>query len=210
MESLFWIQAAARVLAVFVISYFASWRQMGTSTEMYSATYERAHRDLQQIEASLKTYAKMKGTLPESLDELGKWQNVPSDEWHAGQLLDPWRHAYHYDVDGDKYKLYSLGADGKLGGVGLDADIYEGDQRGASKFRLPLQHFLFDTPGSDGVFAAAILASLATAGICYQQPLGRKSPTKFSVAGIIGVTGAAIFVAIYLALLYIQASQSGH
>lgn len=39
--------------------------------------------------------------------------------------LDPWNHAYQYVVPGERgaFDLYSLGADGRVGGEGLDADI---------------------------------------------------------------------------------------
>jgi len=38
---------------------------------------------------------------------------------------DPWNHPYQYIVPGERaaFDLYSLGADGKVGGEGLDADI---------------------------------------------------------------------------------------
>lgn len=38
---------------------------------------------------------------------------------------DPWNHPYQYVVPGERgaYDLYSLGADGRVGGEGLNADI---------------------------------------------------------------------------------------
>jgi len=38
---------------------------------------------------------------------------------------DPWNHPYQYVVPGERgaFDLYSLGADGRVGGEGLDADI---------------------------------------------------------------------------------------
>lgn len=38
---------------------------------------------------------------------------------------DPWNHPYQYVAPGENgpYDLYSMGADGKIGGEGLDADV---------------------------------------------------------------------------------------
>jgi general secretion pathway protein G len=41
----------------------------------------------------------------------------------AKQLLDPWGNEYRYSVSGSKYELSTLGADGKEGGTGEDADL---------------------------------------------------------------------------------------
>ncbi len=46
----------------------------------------------------------------------------------SGSLpLDPWRHPYVYEAPADSSgqpKVYSYGADGKAGGEGLNADVY--------------------------------------------------------------------------------------
>jgi general secretion pathway protein G len=45
----------------------------------------------------------------------------------GGLPLDPWRHPYVYEPPADasgQPKVYSLGADGKPGGQGLDADVF--------------------------------------------------------------------------------------
>ncbi len=54
-------------------------------------------------------------TLPKQLAALGL---------DSAALTDPWKHPYEYRVEADgKYVLRSLGADGKVGGSGDDADI---------------------------------------------------------------------------------------
>lgn len=37
---------------------------------------------------------------------------------------DPWEHDFVYESDGKTFNIYSLGADGEVGGTGTDADIY--------------------------------------------------------------------------------------
>lgn len=48
--------------------------------------------------------------------------------WHEGGYLadlpdDPWGNAYLYRAEGGRFDLRSLGADGRAGGEGVDADI---------------------------------------------------------------------------------------
>ena len=70
-------------------------------------------------------------TKEEGLDLLNK---TPTDErlsrrWHGPYLsedvpLDPWGNPYMYEPQSDSYLvLYSMGADGKPGGEGTDADV---------------------------------------------------------------------------------------
>ncbi|MGE8497462.1 MAG: type II secretion system major pseudopilin GspG [Pseudomonas sp.] len=56
--------------------------------------------------------------------------NPPAKNWNVDGYLkrlpiDPWGNVYQYLAPGTKgaFDLYSLGADGKQGGSGLDADI---------------------------------------------------------------------------------------
>jgi general secretion pathway protein G len=42
------------------------------------------------------------------------------------QLMDSWNNEFRYTVNGSKYELVSLGADGKEGGSGEDQDLKSG------------------------------------------------------------------------------------
>ena len=46
---------------------------------------------------------------------------------------DPWGNDYLYNYPGeyDEFDIYSLGADGKTGGEGEEADIYDSDVAGS-------------------------------------------------------------------------------
>ena len=68
---------------------------------------------------------------PASLDELvNKPADVDAANWNPmvrpKDLIDPWGRPYLYKCPGshDKYDLYSLGADGREGGTGDDADVH--------------------------------------------------------------------------------------
>ena len=76
------------------------------------------------------------GRYPTNEEGLTLLRTAPRDEnikpfWKGPYLddaipLDPWHHAYQYNsqgTDGHPFALYSLGADGQLGGTEYNADI---------------------------------------------------------------------------------------
>jgi general secretion pathway protein G len=96
---------------------------------------QAAEAQVKLLRGAVETYRLDVGSLPagnEGLDALAK---APNDSvrqrWKGPYLddaipLDPWGNKYQYAVpgaDGRPYALYSLGADGKRGGDGADADI---------------------------------------------------------------------------------------
>ena len=84
--------------------------------------------DIEAIRSALEAYAAdHSGWYPDALERLlgevsGK--NYPYLQPATGRFLDPWGNQYVYVRTNGKrlYELYSLGADGKSGGVGDDAD----------------------------------------------------------------------------------------
>jgi general secretion pathway protein G len=89
-----------------------------------------------QIEAfgtALGTYKLDVGTFPSTDQGLQALRLKPGDvaNWNGPYLpkdipLDPWGHPYIYKFPGDhgdEPDIMSLGADGQMGGEGLDADI---------------------------------------------------------------------------------------
>lgn len=89
----------------------------------------RATADIQLLEMGVRSYAlENSGRYPESLEELITpdeaglqyldWERIP---------LDPWGHEYVYEKPADApARVLSLGADGRRGGEGKDADIGRG------------------------------------------------------------------------------------
>ena len=84
-----------------------------------------------KVEIALADYRKQVGAYPTTalgLDALVKKPNGIQG-WHgpytsSEALLDPhYGHRYAYESDGRVFKLIFLGADGKKGGTGWDADL---------------------------------------------------------------------------------------
>lgn len=94
-----------------------------------------ARTDVRTIAASLEMYRLDNRVYPVSAQGLAALVTRPVSppdppNWSAGGYLsqvpvDPWGNAYVYRAPGTEgpYDLLSLGADGKTGGEGVDADI---------------------------------------------------------------------------------------
>lgn len=97
-----------------------------------------AGADLKTIAASLEMYRLDNRTYPTAAQGLQALTTMPTDppvpaNWVSGGYLptlpaDPWGNPYVYLMPGPNgpYELISLGADGVVGGDGVDADIRHG------------------------------------------------------------------------------------
>ena len=98
----------------------------------------KAKNDIMAFETALKMYKMDNGMYPttmQGLKALIKKPDIPPIPEHykpGGYLdtdkipLDPWGHPYIYRSPGDNgrpFEIISLGADGKVGGTGVNADI---------------------------------------------------------------------------------------
>lgn len=88
------------------------------------------------LRGAIETFRLEVGRLPTVQEGLAVLYTAPTDDqaksrWHGPYLdeqvpLDPWGHPYQYAIpgrDGMPFAVYSLGADGKPGGTGIDADV---------------------------------------------------------------------------------------
>jgi general secretion pathway protein G len=97
-----------------------------------------ATADLKTIGASLEMYRLDNRTYPTAAQGLQALTTMPTDpplpaNWVSGGYLptlptDPWGNAYVYLMPGPNgpYELISLGADGVVGGDGVNSDIRHG------------------------------------------------------------------------------------
>ena len=88
-----------------------------------------AQAQVQTLAEKVQQFQMDTGKLPESLADLAK---APGDAegWlgpyaREPELVDPWKNPYTYKVPGENapFDLASLGADGKVGGSSVAADI---------------------------------------------------------------------------------------
>ena len=93
-----------------------------------------ASTQARMLKTSLETMRLDIGRFPTKEEGLDLLNRPPTDErmsrrWHGPYLseeipLDPWGNPYVYEPQSDSYLvLYSMGADGKPGGEGTDADV---------------------------------------------------------------------------------------
>lgn len=92
-----------------------------------------AQTQVKMLRGSLQTYRLDVGSYPSTEQGLTAMMSAPSDtkNWQGPYLedeipKDPWGNDYQYQSPANTLQgiaLYSLGADGKPGGEGLDADV---------------------------------------------------------------------------------------
>ena len=102
-----------------------------------SAKAKAARIQLETLSQSLTLYQVDTGEFPTTEQGLKALWQMPGDgeSWNGPyvrrekQLLDPWGHAFVYRAPGQgaPYELVTLGADGKQGGRGDDADLSAAD-----------------------------------------------------------------------------------
>lgn len=101
-----------------------------------AARVDQAKIDFSTLEKALKLYKLDNYRFPTSEQGLEALLDKPAidpipRQWQTGGYIDrlpidPWGTPYIYVTPGERsgFDLYSLGADGREGGEGLDADIY--------------------------------------------------------------------------------------
>lgn len=105
-------------------------------TKVDSSKVQTAETQVKMLKGALETMRLDTGTFPTTEQGLAALNKAPDDakaksKWKGPYLdedipVDPWGNAYVYRTpgpDGRPFYLYSLGADGKEGGEGIDADV---------------------------------------------------------------------------------------
>ncbi|MFZ5661307.1 MAG: type II secretion system major pseudopilin GspG [Pseudomonadota bacterium] len=101
-----------------------------------SSKVQVAETQVRMLRGAIETFRLEVGRLPTPEEGLAVLTQAPADErtrgrWRGPYLdeavpADPWGNPYQYSIpgrDGMPFALYSLGADGKPGGEGNDADV---------------------------------------------------------------------------------------
>jgi len=105
-------------------------------TKVDQSRSQAAAAQIKMLRGAVETLRLDLRRIPTEEEGLALLSRAPANEgeaksWRGPYLddklpLDPWGNTYRYAVpgaDGQPYALYSLGADGKMGGTGDDADI---------------------------------------------------------------------------------------
>lgn len=97
------------------------------------AKHTKAQADIAELKTALDRYYLDNGSYPTTDQGLQALVHPPTtgtqpSNYETGGYIerlphDPWGNPYVYQSDGNTYVLKSLGADGKPGGSGKDADI---------------------------------------------------------------------------------------
>lgn len=105
-------------------------------TKVDSSKVQTAQTQVKMLKGALETLRLDIGRFPTESEGLALLNTAPADEkvrgrWRGPYLdeelpRDPWGNPYQYSIPGannQPFALYSLGADGKRGGEGFDADV---------------------------------------------------------------------------------------
>jgi hypothetical protein len=198
--------ASGTALSIFVLTYVASWVKLRDDSIMHAQPANLTLYVIYRQAAALEEFKSFDGNYPESLDDLDLSQ---PDEWLGN---DGWGTPLKYRRQGDKYELRSLGHDRLPGGAGLEADIVyrSTDPWPPELAPLTARQFLFEAPGSVGVFQAALIASLATALVWYFANWGEIFKRGRVVTELVIAIVCSVVAAVVLAYFYVAAAGSSH
>jgi general secretion pathway protein G len=117
------------IVVIAIIGILATLVVVRYSGQTDQAKVAAAKSQLAQLEGAVISFHSHVGRLPKSLLELvekpsgaANWQE---DGYLKGKSVpkDPWGNEYVFKVTGRRFEIISLGADGKEGGTGVDADL---------------------------------------------------------------------------------------
>ena len=106
------------MVVVVIMGMLAGAVAVGVNQYMDTAKTNRAKSDIATIVDAVEAYKLTKGRYPSSNEGL---EPLP-----LKSELDPWGRPYGYNNPGqdEPFEVYTLGADGRDGGEGIEADIY--------------------------------------------------------------------------------------
>jgi general secretion pathway protein G len=117
------------IVVIAIIGVLATLVVVRYSGQTDQAKVAAAKSQLAQLEGAVISFQSHVGRLPRSLLELVEKPSGAAN-WQEGGYLkgksvprDPWGNEYAYKASGRRFEIISLGADGKEGGAGVDADL---------------------------------------------------------------------------------------
>jgi len=123
------------MVVIFIIGLMATFVALNVLPSQDTAMVEKARADIRLIEQGLDMYKMDMLEYPATGEGLEALLELPAgaaraERYRPGGYVkrlpeDPWGNPYQYVRPGERgeFDLYSLGADGRLGGEGKNADI---------------------------------------------------------------------------------------
>lgn len=120
------------IVVVSIIAILAAYIAPKVSGYTDDARISKAQSDIRTLDSSLELYKLDNFNYPSTDDGLNALISAPSNakNWRKGGYIkrlrkDPWGNDYQYRFPGEQGEIdiYSLGADGQLGGEDNNADI---------------------------------------------------------------------------------------
>lgn len=123
------------MVVIVIIGLLATVVMINVLPSQDRAMVEKARADVAVLEQAVETYRLEMLTFPRTDDGLAALVSAPKSLQNPARYrqggyirrlpLDPWGNPYRYAYPGRRsaYDVYSLGADGREGGEGNDADI---------------------------------------------------------------------------------------
>jgi len=112
------------VVIIAILSGLAATQFIG---QLDNAKVKTTRIDINTFSTALDAYRLNNGNYPSTEDGLQKLLEAKLIKKKKGVLLDPWDNPYQYrfpgESDSSTYEIWSLGADKKEGGEGINADI---------------------------------------------------------------------------------------
>jgi general secretion pathway protein G len=126
------------MIVIVIIGLLAAAVSLNVRTYIDKAKVNTAKAEIATICGALQTFYGEYGRYPtndEGLDILTKPNEKFPQKLLTGKPIDPWGRPYQYLMPGreDAYEVFSLGADGKEGGTGADADINSSQLKDTSR-----------------------------------------------------------------------------
>jgi hypothetical protein len=153
--------ALLTAICVFIVTYLSAWVAYRPFVALGRDRPLQMLGDDYQLHSAIEQYSKEHGRYPDSLKDA-----VPTNSALADRS-DPWERPYQYAKTDKGYRLFSLGRDGKPGGVGLDADFDLPNPPRPYDVPVPFTQFLFEGGGSGTLFIIALAASMCAGWACF-------------------------------------------
>lgn len=152
---------------------------------------------IEKIVALVEAYQNDKHTLPDLLYDVSQ-RNVD----------DPWGNPLVYEVKEGHYHIASFGADGKPGGVGVDADVTS-DNLHSDVIALPLSDVIH-RPEAQGVVITAGVSGVLSALLCFGVVRPTALPKSSTRGVILQITLLLLAVSILASFITALHVPSGH